>query len=179
MFTSRAEHRLILRQDNADRRLTPFGRRVGLIPAERMAALQVKEEAIRGAREALDKMRAGGKSLTEILRRPEVKLRQLVEQEGSLRDLRMTPEVAEQVEIEVKYEGYIRRDRSRVEASRRAEKARIPDSIDFSRLTGLRREAIEKLSRRRPASVGQASRIPGVTPADVSILLVHLRRGTA
>ncbi|MCZ6690805.1 MAG: tRNA uridine-5-carboxymethylaminomethyl(34) synthesis enzyme MnmG [Planctomycetota bacterium] len=179
MFTSRAEHRLILRQDNADRRLTPFGHQVGLIPAERLSALRVKEEAICRAREALDRMKSGGKTLTEILRRPEVKLRHLVEQEGSLRDLRMTPEVAEQVEIEVKYEGYIRRDRSRVEASRRAEKARIPDSIDFGRLTGLRREAMEKLSKWRPASVGQASRIPGVTPADVSILLVHLRRGTA
>jgi tRNA uridine 5-carboxymethylaminomethyl modification enzyme len=169
MFTSRAEHRLLLRHDNADRRLSHRASRLGLLGGDRLEALRKKEEEIAGGLALLHRERRGPKTLAEILRRPGVSLEDVA-------DLPISREAAEQIEIEVKYEGYIRRERGRVEATRRAERQRIPEEIDFRALSGLRREAVEKLARWRPAFVGQASRIPGVTPADISILLVHLHR---
>ncbi|HEY3227349.1 MAG TPA: tRNA uridine-5-carboxymethylaminomethyl(34) synthesis enzyme MnmG [Planctomycetota bacterium] len=167
MFTSRAEYRLLLRSDNADRRLMGHGHRFGLIPDDAKRRLDAKEERIAETRRGLRRTRRGPDSLEELLRRPEVGI-------GTL-GLDEPPEVLEQVEVEVKYEGYIRRQVRDAERFRAMEDRMIPEGFDFSRLRHLRAEAREKLVRVRPASLGQASRIAGVTPSDLQILSVHLR----
>ncbi|HTF57221.1 MAG TPA: tRNA uridine-5-carboxymethylaminomethyl(34) synthesis enzyme MnmG [Planctomycetota bacterium] len=167
MFTSRAEYRLLLRSDNADRRLMGHGHKFGLIPDDAKRKLDAKEERIAETRRGLRRARRGPDSLEELLRRPEVGI-------GTL-GLDEPPEVLEQVELEVKYEGYIRRQVRDVERFRAMEDRMIPEGFDFSRLRHLRAEAREKLVRVRPASLGQASRIAGVTPSDLQILSVHLR----
>jgi tRNA uridine 5-carboxymethylaminomethyl modification enzyme len=167
MFTSRAEYRLLLRSDNADRRLMGYGHAFGLIPEAAKRSLDDKEERISSARRALRRARRGQDSLEEILRRPETDVATL--------GLDEPPGVLEQVELEVKYEGYIRRQLRDAERFRAMETRRIPDTFDFARLRHLRAEAREKLARVRPVSLGQASRIAGVTPSDLQILSVHLR----
>jgi tRNA uridine 5-carboxymethylaminomethyl modification enzyme len=167
MFTSRAEYRLLLRSDNADRRLMGYGHAFGLIPDAAKRNLDAKEERISSARRALRRSRRGQDSLEDILRRPETDVATL--------GLDEPPGVLEQVELEVKYEGYIRRQLRDAERFRAMETRRIPDSFDFARLRHLRAEAREKLARVRPVSLGQASRIAGVTPSDLQILSVHLR----
>ncbi|HEX7898663.1 MAG TPA: tRNA uridine-5-carboxymethylaminomethyl(34) synthesis enzyme MnmG [Planctomycetota bacterium] len=161
MFTSRAEYRLLLRTDNADRRLMPYAFDLGLLKDR--AAFDAKEKAIAETRETL---RTSGRDA--ILRRPETSIGEL------LPGLRA--DVAEQVEIDVKYEGYIRRQAMEVEKFRRLESKSIPERFDYDKVLHLRFEAREKLRRVRPASIGQASRIAGVTPVDVQLLLVHLGR---
>jgi tRNA uridine 5-carboxymethylaminomethyl modification enzyme len=167
MFTSRAEYRLLLRSDNADRRLMGYGHKFGLISDAAKANLDSKEERIASTRRDLRRAHRGQDSLEEILRRPETEI-------GSL-GLDVPAEVLGQVELEVKYEGYIRRQVRDAERFRAMESRRIPESFDFGRLRHLRAEAREKLSRVRPLSLGQASRIAGVTPSDLQILSVHLR----
>jgi tRNA uridine 5-carboxymethylaminomethyl modification enzyme len=167
MFTSRAEYRLLLRSDNADRRLMAYGHRFGLISDEAMRRLESKEARIAETRRHLRRARRGQDSLEEILRRPEVSVDGL--------GLEAPGDVLEQVELEVKYEGYIRRQHREVERFRKMEERRIPEDFDFAVLRHLRAEAREKLSRVRPVSLGQASRIAGVTPSDLQILSVHLR----
>ncbi|HKS17520.1 MAG TPA: tRNA uridine-5-carboxymethylaminomethyl(34) synthesis enzyme MnmG [Planctomycetota bacterium] len=162
MFTSRAEYRLLLRSDNADRRLMGYGHQFGLISGEAKAKLDDKEERIASTRTALRKSH-----LEETLRRPETEITSL--------GLEETADVLEQVELEVKYEGYIRRQHRDAEKFRAMEDRRIPESFDFSALRHVRAEAREKLARVRPVSLGQASRIAGVTPSDLQILSVHLR----
>lgn len=159
MFTSRAEYRLLLRADNADRRLMPHAFALGLLKDR--SGFDARERAIAAAREEL---RRTGKD--QILRRPDVTIGQV------LPDLPRA--VAEAVEIEVKYEGYIRRQALEVERFRRLEEKLIPEAFDYARVRHLRSEAREKLERVRPRSIGQASRIAGVTPADLQLLLVHL-----
>ncbi len=159
MFTSRAEFRLLLRADNADRRLMPYAFALGLLRDR--GEFDARERAIS---EALRELRRNGKEA--LLRRPEISIDDVLP--GLPRD------VARQVEIEVKYEGYIRRQIQEVEKFRRLEDKPIPDRFDYGRIRHLRFEAREKLERVRPCSVGQASRIAGVTPADIQILLVHL-----
>lgn len=203
MFTSRAEHRLLLRQDNADRRLMSYGHRLGLIPAEMYGRLLLKESLIKeglaflrsqtGAPHSLNPyLRSIGSEplgekdrLEKILKRPEVELRALMRlecfaEEPFARQLRvhaeLCDEVMEQMEIEVKYEGYIERQRDLVERFEQLEGHRIPPEFDFSRIRSLSAEGQEKLARVRPASIGQASRISGVTPSDISVLMVHLHR---
>ena len=167
MFTSRAEYRLLLRSDNADRRLMGYGHRFGLISDATKRELDDKEERIAATRRALRKSHRGQDSLEAILRRPETDIDSL--------GLDETPEVLDQVDLEVKYEGYIRRQVRDAESFRAMEGRRIPETFDFARLRHLRAEAREKLARVRPVSLGQASRIAGVTPSDLQILSVHLR----
>jgi tRNA uridine 5-carboxymethylaminomethyl modification enzyme len=172
MFTSRAEYRLLLRQDNADRRLTQLGHEVGLVSDTRWQRLQRKETEIAHARQLLDSNRTEGVTLTKYLRRPEVTWEDLC---GLLSELQAIPaESALQVFYDVKYSGYVARQEQQVERQKRLVNKRIPESLDFAAIRHLRIEAREKLTRVRPISLAQASRISGITPADVALLLAHL-----
>lgn len=193
MMTSRAEYRLLLRQDNADQRLTPLGYEVGLISEERYQALLRKIEQIRQEKERLEKTMVGANSsvqaflknhnstelrtavsLAEILRRPEMTYAYLKEID---KDCPALPEdVAEQAEIDIKYDGYIRRQLKQVEQFRKLEQKRIPEDLDYEKIPSLRLEAVQKLKLCKPISIGQASRISGVSPADLSVLLVYLEQ---
>ncbi|MBI3847491.1 MAG: tRNA uridine-5-carboxymethylaminomethyl(34) synthesis enzyme MnmG [Planctomycetes bacterium] len=176
MFTSRSEYRLLLRHDNADRRLLAHGHRVGLRDRAALDALAEKNRLIDETLAWLAREFRDGRSLLQCLRRPDTTLNDLVAREPALAARHLPAVVSEQVEIEAKYEGYIDRQERQVEKVERLESLHIPDSFDYSRIRHMRGEAIEKLSRVRPESVGQASRIPGVSPADLSLLLVHLGR---
>jgi tRNA uridine 5-carboxymethylaminomethyl modification enzyme len=178
MFSSRAEFRLLLRAGNADRRLARLGREVGLVSAAAFARVEAKERLMAEVREDLARRRvSGGRSLAELLARPEVAWRDLEALAPELAARPLPREVEDEVETEVKYAGYIARQEAQVERVRRLEEKRIPAAFDYERVLGLGREAREKLARARPASLGQAARIAGVTPADVATLLVELKRG--
>lgn len=170
ILTSRAEYRLLLRQDNADLRLTRIGYEVGLVPRSRYEEVEKKRELIV---EELKRLKKTGAE--EYLRRPEVNYEKLISLGMGRPDL--PPECRREVEIEVKYRGYIERQLSEVERMRRMEERRI-DFLDYDSIPGLRFEARQKLKRFRPQTLGQASRIDGVTPADIAVLLIHLRRGS-
>jgi tRNA uridine 5-carboxymethylaminomethyl modification enzyme len=172
MFTSRAEYRLSLRQDNADRRLTSLGRRVGLVDFARWNRFQNKLAEIQRVTALLESSRSGDATLLRLLRRPETTWSGLVEEFPELSAI--SSEVARQIEYDVKYEGYIARQEQEIERHRRLAERRIPESFDYGRITQLRVEAREKLNRVRPLSVSQASRISGITPADVALLMIHL-----
>ena len=196
IMTSRAEYRLLLRQDNADLRLTPIGYEVGLVSRARYEKVEAKRAAIaaelarlnatwlRPSAEVNEQLRAAGlpplndgANALQLLRRPEVSyelIAKLVPGPASLAD-----EVIEQVSIEAKYAGYIAKQQREVERLRRLEERPIPPDFDYNAVIGLRNEAREKLMHFRPATVGQASRLPGVNPPDISILLVYLERAAA
>ena len=191
MMTSRSEYRLILRQDNADRRLTEIGYRAGLVPQERYDRFRRKLELIAAERkrveelsipktQQLDEMLVSretsplekGVKMAELLRRPQVDYAALAPFDKFRPDL--PREIFEQVEIDIKYEGYIKRQQMQINELHRLEVKRLPHDLDYSAITGLRLEAIEKLGKIRPETVGQASRISGVSPADISVLLIYL-----
>jgi tRNA uridine 5-carboxymethylaminomethyl modification enzyme len=195
MFTSRAEYRLLLREDNADQRLSETGRQVGLLPEERYRRVLAKREGIDAFRRRLEETRvsaghpliasveeAGGAPLrpgttyAEALRRPEVTGAMLLACDPDLRAA--TPEVVGQAELSVKYDGYIRRQEEEAGKLRKYEGMIFPPGFPFETVRGLSAEVRDKLVRVRPASLGQAQRIPGVTPAAVALLLVHLKRQT-
>jgi tRNA uridine 5-carboxymethylaminomethyl modification enzyme len=176
MFTSLAEYRLLLRHDNADRRLTPLGREVGLVTDEAWRRFEEKERQIGAAQEVLRRVRRGGRLLEDILRRPEVTWRMLAAEVPDLEALGVSAEAAEQVEIEAKYAGYLARQEAQVERSRRMEGRPIPPDFDYAAVAHLRTEAREKLIHIRPRSLGQAARIPGVGPGDLAVLMIHLAR---
>jgi len=193
MMTSRSEYRLLLREDNADRRLTPIGHRIGLISNDRLRAVEEKyvrvDAEIRrlthtgtGPSPALSAFLAeketaditDGCRLIDLLRRPGVHYEELSPFDPGRPAL--TPAEAEQVELNVKYEGYIRRQEKQVEDFRRMEGKALPRDLDYASIGGLRLEAREKLADLRPADMGQASRISGVSPADIAVLMVYLSR---
>lgn len=195
MMTSRAEYRLLLRQDNADQRLTKLGYEIGLISRERYERLLKKEELISAELERLNLTNVGntdnvqallkncksaplasGASLAELIRRPELSYRMLeeIDEKRSRFPEELSDEVIDQVEISIKYEGYISRQKKQVEQFKKLENKKIPEDIDYDKVKSLRIEAVQKLKEYRPVSIGQASRISGVSPADISVLLVYL-----
>jgi len=174
MFTSRAEYRLILRHDNADRRLMRHGHRLGLVTATQIAALDEKERHIESVRAFIERERSDGETLAQLLKRPGTTFASLMEKSSWLREMTVPADVAEQVEIEVKYEGYIRRQAEQVSQLKKMESRRIPEGFDYTAIAQLSTEARGKLAAIRPATLGQASRVSGVTPADVAVLMVRL-----
>ena len=175
MFTSRAEYRLLLRQDNADRRLTPLAGELRLAEPERVEKLARKEGMIAQLTEELASIRHGEATLLAILRRPATTFDELVALRGDLAPWRTHPEVVEAVTIETKYEGYIRRQEGHIAKMRRLEGRLIPEDFDYDAIKQLKAESRERLKEVRPRSLGQAARIPGVNPADISLLMVRLK----
>ncbi|MEE2886930.1 MAG: tRNA uridine-5-carboxymethylaminomethyl(34) synthesis enzyme MnmG [Planctomycetota bacterium] len=177
MFTSRAEFRLLLRSDNADRRLSPLGHKLGLLDAAAAATVATKEREIGLARELLEtSYRRDSKSLATYLRRPAVSLAGMLDTEPALAELRCSPDLLAEIEAEVKYEGYIKRQAREVEKMQRMHGKPIPRDFDFHNLTALSAEARERLSARQPLTLGEASRMPGVRVADLNLLLAVLSR---
>jgi tRNA uridine 5-carboxymethylaminomethyl modification enzyme len=176
MFTSRAEFRLLLRSDNADRRLTPIGEKLGLVGAVQASAVREKEARIRAARKLLDLVRREGRTLTEWLRRPEVGTRDIAAWNETFAAMALSPAELAEVEAEVKYAGYIDRQAMEVERLQRLEQKAIPADFDYTRVLGLSNEARARLLQRRPLTLGEASRTAGVRQADVQLLLVMLAR---
>jgi len=172
MFTSRAEHRLSLRHDNADLRLTALGGEVGLAGPERLARLRAKQEAIESTRNLLLATKQDGQAWAHLLKRPTISWADLPE---IFRQV--DPEVASQLETEIKYEGYLRREEAHILRNRADEERTIPDWIDFDGVPGLKAEARLKLKKIQPRTFGQASRISGINPTDVFLLQIHAKRG--
>ena len=193
MMTSRAEYRLLLRQDNADERLTPIGHSLGLISHERYQAFLAKEKAIEEERKRVSSITLGpsqelldfleahhstpvksGVKLTDLMKRPELDYEKLAPFDPQRPKLEK--DVAEQVNIQIKYEGYIRQQKKQVEQFQKLENKLLPPAISYEDIKGLRLEAIQKLSAIRPQSIGHASRISGVSPADITVLLIYLEQ---
>ena len=196
MFTSRAEYRLQLREDNADMRLTEDGHKIGLVGEEQWRMFNEKREAIEREIQRLkttwytpqklaedEQIRVFGQKLSreanlhDLLRRPNLDYAALMTLEGAMPSENLSAEVIEQVEIQVKYQGYIDRQNEEIDSRRDIETLKLPDYIDYSKVKGLSAEVQQKLNQHKPETVGQASRISGVTPAAVALLMVHLKRG--
>jgi tRNA uridine 5-carboxymethylaminomethyl modification enzyme len=199
MFTSRAEHRLMLREDNADARLTPIGRELGVVEDARWRAFEQKERAIRSEQERLDRIVVRPDDVTgrgplgtlsrestaaRLLRRPELRYDDIIALArvgrpdfAGVLSSELREQIGLRLETEARYAGYIERQRSEIERQRRHAETALPADLDYAAVRGLSNEVREKLERIRPASIGQASRISGMTPAAVSLLLIHLKKG--
>ena len=192
MFTSRAEYRLLLREDNADMRLTEKGRELGLVDDHRWQAFSEKKEAVARERQRLQTTWVQAKSpeaeviaakiatplvreyaLMDLLKRPELSYHDIAHLKGAVE---IAPDVAEQVEIEAKYAGYISRQQEDIERMRRNENTPIPADFDYSNIEGLSNEVKQKLMSAKPESMARAARIPGVTPAAISLVLITLKK---
>ena len=193
IMTSRSEYRLLHRQDNADQRLTAIGAAVGLVPPERLAQVEEKYEAVRreiarleangvpGSKELNDMLAArestpvaNSARLADLLRRPQVTYADIAPFDPGRPDLPAA--VTEEVEIQVKYAGYLARQEKQVEEFKKEESRLLPEDMDYNSIAGLRLEAREKLMQIRPMSIGQAGRISGVSPADIAVLLIYLEQ---
>ena len=194
MMTSRAEYRLLLRQDNADLRLTERSHALGLASEERLRRMQAKRASARELTERMERrfvraegavnrileacgeppLASGAASLAELIRRPGVGMDRLTPLEPFLSEY--SREARELAEIELKYEGYLQRQQSQIERFRRSEEQLLPEDADYLAMDALRIEARQKLNRQRPRSLGQAARIPGVSPGDISVLMVWLEK---
>ena len=172
MFTSRAEYRLLLRQDNADLRLCEISRNIGLLSTRQYALFQTKKESLKTEMDRIQRESIDGISLQQLLKRNDVSHADLPQPSPSV-----SPEVAEQVETIVKYAGYIERQESDVAQYKKMENRKIPDWINYDKISGLRNESREKLKEIQPTTVGHASRISGINPTDISLLLVWIKRG--
>jgi tRNA uridine 5-carboxymethylaminomethyl modification enzyme len=176
MFTSRAEYRLLLRQDNADLRLTEKGRAIGLVDDWRWKRFEERKGRIDQLRDRLKLIRVDGDTLEQILRRPPTTWDDVVALAPELGAWQQHADVVEQVEIEAKYGGYIGRQAEQVDRFRRLEGKSIPEGLNYAQVSQLRAEAREKLARAKPRSIGQAARISGINPSDIATLLIHLKR---
>ena len=193
MMTSRAEYRLLLRQDNADLRLRGIGHEIGLVDDETYAKVLQKEKDIQAEVERLEKTNVGanpktqaflerhgstalktGATLAELVRRPELGYFMLTEIDK--KRPKLSYDTAEQVNINIKYEGYLKRQQQQVAQFKKLEGRKIPADLDYTTVNSLRREAVQKLNLYKPENIGQASRISGVSPADISVLMVHLEQ---
>ena len=174
MFTSRAEHRLSLRHDNADLRLTEIGFELSLASPERIAKLREKQSALSATRDLLGTLKQDGQPWAHLLKRPDVTWTDLPSPFASV-----DAEVASQLETEIKYAGYLKREEAHIERNRADEDRTIPDWLDFDSVPGLKAEARVKLKKIQPRTFGQASRISGINPTDVALLQVHTKRGKA
>jgi tRNA uridine 5-carboxymethylaminomethyl modification enzyme len=172
MFTSRAEYRLMLRQDNADLRLSRIGYEIGLLSVRNFNQFKDKSESIENEINRLHLIKHNGETMAKMLSRPEISYKELPAGNGSISE-----EIIQQVEIAIKYAGYVERQEADVARAKKLEDKSIPLKFDYSKVPSLRTEARQKLSKIRPETIGQAARISGVSPADISILLIWLKRG--
>jgi tRNA uridine 5-carboxymethylaminomethyl modification enzyme len=174
MFTSRAEHRLLLRNDNADARLTAIGRELGLVDDDRWGKFEARRDATERGINLLKSSRVDGVLAFDWLRRADADWAKLVERLPAAQSI--PSDVARQIEIRAKYDGYIARQSRQIERFAQVEQKLIPDWVDYSTVAGLRNEAKQKFAKFTPRSLGQALRISGITPADVTVLAIHLER---